>query len=342
MSQAARMLEDLEMKLTVVSPALVNFVHEIDGDILVLGAGGKMGPSLAKLARRAFEAAGVSRKVVAVSRFSSNQVKAELGSAGVETIEADLMDEEQLWSLPEAPNIIYMAGQKFGTTGREQQTWALNTYLPGRVALRYRRSRIVAFSSGNVYPFVSVESRGSKETDPPGPIGEYAQSRLGGERILQYFSLRNNTPMVILRLNYAVELRYGVLHDVAWAVLRRTPIDLRMGYVNVIWQGDANEVAIRALGLASVPPTVLNVTGPEKISVRWLAAEFGRLFGVEPIFVNSEEDTALLSDASKAHEMFGYPRVRLDEMIRWVAEWVRSNGPSLNRPTHFQEREGRF
>lgn len=334
--------EDLERELTTPSSKLIEFLRSADGDFIVLGAGGKMGPSLAIMLKSAIDAAGTRKQVIAVSKFSSGGAKERLQSAGIETIVADLLDEDSQRALPKVENVIDMIAQKFGTTGGEHGSWVLNTYLPGRIAEKFRNSRIVHFSTGNVYPFVSVRSRGSRESDAPNPVGEYAQSRLGGERVLEYFSRSYGTRIVTLRLNYAVELRYGVLHDIAKAVMERRPIDLRMGYINVIWQGDANDIAVRSIGLVSSPPRILNLTGPEKISVRSAANEFGRLLGVRPVFKNSEEGTALLSDARSTLRIFGRPRVRLEKMMGWVANWLKAGGGSLGKPTHFQERAGRF
>ncbi len=333
---------DLDQELTTASSKLIKFLRSAEGDFMVLGAGGKMGPSLTLMLKGAIDATGIQKRVIAVSKFSSRGVRERLKSAGVETVVADLLDEDSLRALPNIENVVAMAAQKFGTTGGEHDSWVLNTYLPGRVAEKFRDSRIVHFSSGNVYRFVSVRSRGSKESDAPMPLGEYAQSRLGGERIFEHFSRKYGTRVVTLRLNYAVELRYGVLHDIAKAVNGRRPIDLNMGYVNVIWQGDANDIAIRSLRLARSPPMILNLTGPEKISVRWAATEFGKLLGVRPVFRNSEDGTALLNDATSTLKVFGRPRVSLKQMMVWVASWLRSGGRSLDKPTHFQERAGRF
>lgn len=339
---AIRTEAELEERLSRPSAADVEFMRELEGDLLILGVAGKMGPSLARRARRAADEAGVRKRIVGVARFSNPRVREELESAGVETICADLLDEEQLQALPELPNVIYMAARKFGTTGNEYLTWALNTYLPGRVAERFRRSRIVAFSSGNVYPLVPIAHGGPTEATPPDPVGEYAQSVLGRERMFEYFSARYGTPVTLLRLNYAIDLRYGVLVDIALKVYQRQPVNLAMGQVNVIWQGDANSVALRAFRLCQSPPAVLNVTGPETVSVRSLAWKFARRFGVEPIFEGTEAPTALLSDASLCHRLFGYPEVTLEQMIEWVAEWIRAGGVLWNKPTHFEVRDGSF
>ncbi len=333
---------ELEERLSRPSAADVEFLRELEGDILILGVAGKMGPSLARRICRAAEQAGVRKRILGVARFSNPAVRRQLEDAGVETIAADLLDEDQLRALPDAPNVIYMAARKFGTTGNEYLTWALNTYLPGRVAERYRDSRIVAFSSGNVYPLVPVTHGGPTESAPADPVGEYAQSVLGRERIFEYFSARYGTPVVLLRLNYAIDLRYGVLPDIGLKVYERRPVNVSMGMVNVIWQGDANSVALRAFRLCQSPPAILNVTGPETLSVRSLALKFGERFGVAPIFEGVEAPTALLSDASRCHRLFGYPEVSVDEMIEWVAEWIRLGGVMWNKPTHFEVRDGKF
>lgn len=332
-------VEKLENKLSEPSVPLAEDLSEIKGDILVLGAGGKMGPSLAKLAKRAVDAAGLRKRIIGVSRFSNKQLQSELDNFGIETIAGDLLDESFLVELPEVKNIIYMAGTKFGTMGHEHFTWAMNAYLPGRVAEKYKDSNIVVFSTGNVYP---LTREGSTEKDETGPIGEYAQSCLGRERVFEYFSRKHGIPMVIYRLNYAIDLRYGVLLEIAKAVWEENPIDLQMGYVNVIWQGDANEIALRSLIHCQSPPNVLNVTGPETISVKWLAEQFGEIMGKTPDFVNEPQPTALLSNTTKANQLFGHPRITLGEMIGWTAEWVKMGGVELGKPTHFQERSGKF
>ncbi|HEX7021257.1 MAG TPA: NAD(P)-dependent oxidoreductase [Trueperaceae bacterium] len=335
-------LEELEAELATPSEALIADLAQLDGDLIILGAGGKMGPSLAKLARNALQQAGNRARVIAVSRFSSPELQSELEKAGIETHRADLLHDEELQVLPDAANVIFMAGTKFGTSSRASYTWASNAYLPGRVAQRYRQSRIVVFSSGNVYPLVPVVAGGSSEESPTGPIGEYAQSVLGRERVFEHFSRAFGTPVLLFRLNYAIDLRYGVLLEIARAVREGSPIDLRMGQVNVIWQGDANEMALRSLAHASTPPAILNVTGPEVVSVRWLAERFGVMMGREPHFQGEEQATALLSNASQAHGLFGYPRVGLREMMRWIVAWLAADGPTHDKPTHFQERQGAF
>ena len=324
------------------SPALLSDIATLDGDIMILGVGGKMGPALAKLARRALNLVGSERKVIGASRFSEPGLVEELNQLGIETHVVDLLNEDQLDSLPAAKNVLYLAGTKFGTTGKESFTWAMNAYLPGRVAEKYRDSNIVVFSTGNVYPLTPVDAGGATEKLSPEPLGEYAQSCLGRERVFQYFSTKNNTPVFIYRLNYANDVSYGVLLEIAKAVKERKPIDLRMGYVNVIWQGDANEIAIRALNHCSVPAKVVNVTGPETVSIKWLGGQFGNIFGQEPVFINTEESTALLSNAGVSNDLFGYPKVLLNQMIELIAEWVNQGGKTINKPTHFQERQGKF
>lgn len=335
-------LTELEYFMTAPSLELIEDLKLVDGDILILGVGGKMGPTLAKMTKRAIDQAGLDKKVIGVSRFSSENLKNELEEFGIETIAVDLLNDEQLQSLPDVKNVIFMAGNKFGTAGNEHFTWAMNAYLPGRIADKFKNSRIVAFSSGNVYPLTNVVNGNCSEDTPASPIGEYAQSCLGRERVLTNFSRTNDTPMLILRLNYAIDLRYGVLLEIAKHVFEGKSIDLTMGSVNVIWQGDANEYAVRSLLHCENPPKILNVTGPETISVRWLAKEFGKRFNKEAEFINEEQSTALLNNSSKAYQLFGYPKVPLQHMIDMTAEWLVNKGETLNKPTHFQERKGEF
>ncbi|WP_077358678.1 NAD-dependent epimerase/dehydratase family protein [Virgibacillus halodenitrificans] len=335
-------ISELEKYMTTPSTRLIKDIHSIDGDIMILGVGGKMGPTLAKLAKRAIDEAGLNKRVIGVSRFSSGSLRDELEEWGIETIAVDLLNDEALESLPEVKNVIYMAGNKFGTTGNEHFTWAMNAYLPGRLAEKFKNSRMVAFSTGNVYPLSNVVTNGCSEEQPVNPVGEYAQSCLGRERVLTYFSHKNQTPMLIFRLNYAIDLRYGVLLEIAKQVNEGRPIDLSMGNVNVIWQGDANEYAIRSLLHVDHPPTILNITGPETLSVRWIANEFAKRLDKEAKFENVEQDKALLNNSSKAHKLFGYPKVTVQEMLDFVANWVERGGSIHNKPTHFQEREGAF
>ncbi|KSU61046.1 epimerase [[Bacillus] enclensis] len=335
-------IQELEVFMTEPSQALVEDIRKLDGDLMIVGVGGKMGPTLAKMAKRAIDKAGVSKKVYGVSRFSTPDLRNELNAFGIHTISADLLKEEDLQALPQVKNIIFMAGNKFGTVGNEHFTWAMNAYLPGRFAEKFPESRIVSFSTGNVYPLTDVIKSHCAEDQPVNPIGEYAQSCLGRERVLTYFSHKNDTPMLFFRLNYAIDLRYGVLLEVARQVYNGQPIDLTMGNVNVIWQGDANEYAIRSLLHTDSPPKILNVTGPETISVRWLAEAFAKRFKKEAVFVNEEQPTALLNDASQAHKLFGYPKVTMQQMIEMTADWVEKDGYTYNKPTHFQERQGAF
>jgi nucleoside-diphosphate-sugar epimerase len=333
---------ELEEILSRPSDADVAAIAQLAGDLLILGAGGKMGPSLARRARRAAEKAGVPKRIVAVARFSDNRLRDRLASDGIEILQADLLHPGALSQLPDIPNVIFMAARKFGTTGSEDLTWAINAYLPGLVAERYRASRIVTFSTGNVYPLRNAMQGGAVESTPVAPESEYAQSALGRERMFEYGSRYWGTPVAILRLNYAIDLRYGVLLDIGTAVFERRPIDLRMALVNVIWQGDANSVCLRSFAHCQSPPLFLNLTGPETVSVRYIAEEFGRRLCVQPTFSSQEMATALLSNAAKAHQMFGYPTVTISEMIDWTAAWISSGGVRLNKPTHFEVRDGKF
>jgi nucleoside-diphosphate-sugar epimerase len=292
-------------------------------ELLVIGAGGKMGPSLVERARRAAPYA----KIVAVTR------------SGQDSIAADLLDREQVKALPDSENVIFLAGRKFGSTGDEGLTWAANVLLPAMIAERYRDARIVALSSGNVYP---LTRGGANEHTPPAPVGEYAQSVLARERIFEYFSGLYGTQVALLRLNYAIDVRYGVLLDIGRKVFLREPVSVAMGAVNVIWQGDANSVVLRSLALASAPPFILNVTGPEVLRVRDLAVRFGKHFGIEPVFHGNEAETALLNDASLCHRLLGRPSVGIEEMIEMIAAWILEGGPTLNKPTHFEVRDGKF
>jgi hypothetical protein len=332
----------LEDALSSPSSGLLASMRSTPGDIVVLGAGGKMGPTLARMARRALNELGTSDRVIAVSRFSSARSEQSLRASGIHTIRCDLLDRRAVHALPDAPNVIFMAGQKFGTRAAPSLTWAMNVVLPSIAAERYADSRIVAFSTGNVYALSSTSGGGSLESDAPSPVGEYAMSCLGRERIFENASARCGTRVSIVRLNYAIDLRYGVLVDIASRVLRGEPIDLRMGHVNVIWQGDANDWALRSLARASAPPFVVNVTGRETLAVRALAARFGELLHRAPAFTGTEAPDALLSNASLAHSLFGPPSVSASTLLEWVAEWVRAGRPLLGKPTHFEERTGAF
>ncbi|GAA1756258.1 NAD-dependent epimerase/dehydratase family protein [Nonomuraea bangladeshensis] len=334
-----RTTAELEERLARPSQGLVDDLGKLDGDIMILGAGGKLGPSLVRLA---LNATGGDRRIIAVSRFSEPGLAAALRDEGATVIAADVADEAALGELPDAPNVVFLVGAKFGTSGREHAAWFTNTYLPGRVADRFAGSRIAALSTGNVYPLVPVAEGGSTEDSPVGPVGDYAMSCLGRERVLTHFAERNSTPMSLLRLNYAVELRYGVLVDLAQKVLAGQPVDLTTGQVNVVWQGYANEVTLRSLLLADVPPYVLNVTGPELISVRQAALALGEALGQEPVFTGEPAPTALLSNASRCHRLFGYPELTPAELIEHTARWVTDGGPLLGKPTKFDRRDGRF
>ena len=328
--------------LLLPSETLVSDIAGLKGDILILGVGGKMGPALARLAKQAIDRAGVKKRIMGASRFSEAGLQDELNGLGIETYEADLLQDDQLNSLPEAENVLYLAGTKFGTTGKESFTWAMNSYLPGRVAQKYKNSKIVVFSTGNVYPLTPVLMGGADENLTLQPVGEYAQSCLGRERLFQYYSSLYNTPILIYRLNYANDVTYGVLLEIARSVKEKKPVDLSMGHVNVIWQGDANEIALRALHHCAVPSKILNVAGPETTPVRWIAKEFGKLFGQPPEFVDEEQDTALLSNAAESFRLFGYPKVPLKKMMELIVEWINEGGKIINKPTHFQERTGQF
>lgn len=335
-------VEQLEQYMSIPSEALLADIKELEGDFMILGIGGKMGPTLAYLLKNAIDAAGTKQKVIGVSRFSDGTLEQQLNKKGIETIACDLLNEEEMKKLPVVPNVIYMAGNKFGTQGNEHFTWAMNSYLPGRVAEHFKDSRIVVFSTGNVYPLTEIKMGGCDELVLPNPVGEYGQSTLGRERIFTYFSHLYETKMILFRLNYAIDLRYGVLVEIARSVYTEEPVDVTMGHANVIWQGSANEYAIRALLHAASPPAIFNATGPETLSVRWLAGEFGKRFGKEVKIVGEEADTALLSNSSKAHQAFGYPSVSIREMIDLIAQWIGNEGELLNKPTHFQERKGQF
>lgn len=335
-------VDELELLLSEPSEPAVRALASLPGDILVLGCGGKMGPTLARMAKRAADAAGVPRRVIAVSRFSSSHLPLRLHSWGIETVSCDLLDPPALAKLPDAPNVVYMAGMKFGSTGQEWLTWAMNSFLPGLVADRFRHSRIAAFSTGNIYGLTPVSLGGSVETDLPNPVGEYAMSCLGRERIFEHFSRAQDTKMSILRLNYATELRYGVLVDIAQRVHAGKPVSLSMGYLNAIWQADASAVALASLFHASSPPFVINIAGPEALSVRRVAEDFSARFGKRVQFDGMEAPDALLSNAQKAFELFGKPLVSYEQMKTWIADWVERGGETLAKPTHFENRAGRF
>ncbi|MBB5082907.1 NAD-dependent epimerase/dehydratase family protein [Nonomuraea endophytica] len=334
-----RTVSELEERLARPSAGLVDDLARLDGDIMILGAGGKLGPSLVRLALNATRG---DKRVVAVSRFSEPGLADALTSEGATVVSADVADEAALRDLPDVENVVFLVGAKFGTQGAEHATWFTNSYLPGRVADRFRHSRIAALSTGNVYPLAPVTSGGATEETKPDPVGEYAMSCLGRERVMEHFSEKYGTRLALIRLNYAVEMRYGVLVDLAQKIVAGEPIDLATGQVNVVWQGYANEVTLRALLHADAPPYLLNLTGPELISVRQAARDLGRAIGKEPILVGEEAPTALLSNAGKCHRLFGYPELTPAELIEHTARWVSEGGPLLGKPTKFERRDGRF
>ena len=334
--------QKLDELLTTPSDRLIADMKKIEGDIIFLGAGGKMGPTLCLLTKKAIEKAGTNSKVIAVSRFTDKFAVNLLKENGIEIISTDLLEPGALDKLPDVPNVIYMAGRKFGTNGQEYLTWAMNVWLPSRVAERYKNSKIVVFSSGNVYPQVSVISGGVTEDVPVGPIGEYAMSCAGRERMFEYAAKTYGTKIAMYRLNYAIDLRYGVLFDIAEKVYSGTPISLKMPVFNCIWQGDANEVAIRSLIHADSDIFYINVSGPEINSVKTTAKKFSKLLNKEALFCDEASDTASIGNTGKMAEIFGYPQVSIETMIKWQSEWIMSGGRSLGKPTHFEEKKGDY
>ena len=333
------MLEDL---LSTPTDEAVKMFSGLEGDIMLLGIGGKIGPSLARMAKRACDEAGAKKRMYGVALFESEEQRKELEALGFETFHGDLLDPDFIHSLPRVKNVYFLAGMKFGSEDNLSLTWAVNSYMPALVAEYYKESNIVAFSTGCVYPLVSVESGGSLETDAPGPVGEYAQSCLGRERMFEYGSKQHGTRVCLIRLNYSVELRYGVLVDIGLKVKNQEPIDLSMGFFNVIWQGDVNDVVLRSMEICESPAKILNITGPDTLSVREVAKEFGKLFNTVPEFVNEEAKTALLNNSEQAFQLFGRPKVPTRRIIEWIAEWISQGGEMLGKPTHYEVRDGKY
>lgn len=336
-------IDELEEALSLPSPAVLDTLRQTDGDVMVLGAGGKMGPTLARMIRRGFaETRHCHRRVIAVSRFSSAKAAESLRQHGVETISCDLLDREAVNALPGVSNVIFMAGHKFGTSDAPELTWAMNTVVPAIVAVRFAKSRIVVFSTGCVYPLMPVNGPGASEGDPLTPPGEYANSCVGRERVFEHFARQHGTRVLMFRLCYAIELRYGVLMDVAQKVANGQPVDVSMGHVNVIWQRDASARAIQCLAHASSPPVALNVTGLERVSIRDLAHRFGDVLGRQAVITGAEASTAWIWDATRSYELFGPPATSLDEMIKATAHWLKLGGTTIGKPTHFEVHDGQF
>jgi nucleoside-diphosphate-sugar epimerase len=334
-----RDVEHLEEVMTTPSPELIAEFGKVEGDLIILGVGGKMGPTLARLAKRA----APGKHVVGVARFSEKGLREKLVAAGIECIEADLLDRAQIAALPKLANVVFMAGRKFGSTGHEDLTWAMNAHVPALVAEAFDRSRIVAFSTGCVYPYVNIHHGGATESTPlTPPPGAYANSCVAREQMFHYFSRTRETPGRIIRLNYAIDMRYGVLHDVAQRVYKGETLNLAMGHVNVIWQGDANSMVLRTFGHCTVPSSPLNVSGPETISVRWLAEQFGQRFGKTPSYAGVESPDGWLVNTTQAMRLFGYPSIPLAQMVDWQADWIARGKPSLGKDTHFDTRDGTF
>jgi len=335
-------VEQLEELLSRPGAGVIEMFSRLDGDLIFLGVSGKIGQSLARMAKRACDETGSKRRIIGVSLFENNDQQKKIEKYGIETIHGDLLDTKFTNSLPSLRNVFFLAGMKFGSIDNLAMTWAVNSYLPAIVADHFSHSRIVAFSTGCVYPLVTVESGGSVETDGPVATGEYAQSCLGRERMFEYGSIKNKTEVALIRLNYSVEMRYGVLTDIALKVKNNQPVDLAMGFFNVIWQGDMNNFVLRSLEQVNSPAKVLNITGPEILSVHEVAKEFGKLFGVKPVLVNKEATTALLSNSKQAFGLYGQPKVPTDQVIKWIVGWLKEDKELLGKPTHFEVRDGKY
>lgn len=342
MLDAIENIEQLEEMLSEPTDKVVETFRNLPGDFILLGIGGKMGPTLARMILRAAEKSNTPRKVIGVSRFSNAETRQELEDFGIETIAGDLLDRDFVQSLPDVPNVISMSGMKFGATGNEPQIWAMNAYLPVLLCEKFQSSRIVAFSTGNVYPLVPVESGGCVETDMMQPNGEYAMSVLGRERMYDYCCQKHEIPMALIRLNYAVETRYGVIVDLATKIKHQQPIDVSMGHVNVIWQADANAMTLCAFADLSTPPFIVNVAGPEILRVRDIAEQLGKTMEIEPILIGEEATDALLNNGTMGHQRYGSPRFSAHQIIDWVGEWVTNDKPLLGKPTHFESRSGKY
>ena len=334
--------QQLEELLSRPTAELVDLFKTLEGDLIVLGIAGKIGPSIARMAKRASEEAGVIKRIIGVSRFSSEQEKSQIEQFGIETIRGDLLDPTFVKSLPKVKNVVFLAGMKFGAEGNLALTWAMNTYVPALVAEHFKDSNIIAFSTGCVYSLTGINSGGSLETDRPDAIGEYAQSCLGRERMFEYGSIKYGTPVTLIRLNYSVEMRYGVLVDVATKVKNDQMVNLTMGYFNIIWQGDMNAIALQCFSQCKTPAEIINLTGLETLSVRQVAFEFGILFGKSPKFSGEEAPTALLSNAGLSHRLFGEPVVSKTQLIEWIANWINHENRLLNKHTHFEVRDGKY
>ncbi len=330
--------EELEELLSRPSEKLVQTLAGLDGDITILGVGGKMGPTLARMAKRA----APTKRVIGVARFSEAGLKEKLQGWDIETVECDLLDRAAVDRLEKTANVVFMAGRKFGSSGNQSLTWAMNVQVPAIVAEAFAASRIAVFSTACVYPFVDIAGQGAREDVELNPPGEYANSCVGRERMFEHFSRTNGTKVSLIRLSYAIDMRYGVLHDVASAVQAGEPVQIDSGHCNVIWQGDANDIALQSLAHAGTPPFVLNLSGPELLSVRRLAEKFGEKFGKEPVLSGAEQDKAWIVDTSLQQQLFGYPSVPLPRLIDWTAKWLAQGQRSLGKPTHFEVRDGAY